>query len=728
MKRVAFLLLLVMLTFSLYSQTPEWTRLNPFPQSEEMIDITRIPGTNRLIASGHGSTIMISDDIGETWQSLCFTAGLPGTFISHEFYFINETTGFLTGQHKTILKTTDAGLTWELKYGYDISTNIFMDQIEFINDSVGCAVGGGGIILRTVDQGETWYTVASGVNNNLNNIEFLNDTTGFITYSSYEILKTQDGGISWSLEPLPEGLPPSAPVNDLYFIDDSVGFVVISGYQQPYEIFKSTDGGLTWFQVLEGVPGYYNGTFSFNDPQHGIVRFHGYDEEERLLITADGGNSWNIVEQAEEIGICAIDLAYYNETTLFTTGFNGCMFKSIDGGYTWEQINHNALNGYVNDAIAFDENNGIILESDPNESASIIRTTDGFKTFDTLLTFPQYHAFINFPDIDTGYCVTIAYPDLLIYRTMNGGEDWQTDIIDQEIPPPGIQEVDFYDGSTGIILQEDRIRLTKNAGNTWEEKIVQDSSFFFSVDYASKDKIVIAGIYKDSTALFKSFDSGDTWETDTIPSLAAPGIIEFINETYGFMLIGSQVFKSVDGGDSWTQSVINGNGFYDLRDIAFPSADTGYIVGWGMYDNVLKSTDAGETWYTINAPVTSAFNEVEFINSGTGYIFNLNDIFKTTTGGIVSAKSPESSNTFSIFNVYPNPFRSEVRIDINDQNSTTPYEMVIVNSTGKQVYATRIMPQTSGVLFYGTMLKPGVYFFQFRTEDTVIETKKMIKM
>jgi hypothetical protein len=76
------------------AQTPAWERLNPFPQSQEMIDIVKIPGTNRLIAAGMGSTIMISDDIGVTWQYFLYPAGLGSDFVAHKFTFINETTGF----------------------------------------------------------------------------------------------------------------------------------------------------------------------------------------------------------------------------------------------------------------------------------------------------------------------------------------------------------------------------------------------------------------------------------------------------------------------------------------------------------------------------------------------------------------------------------------------------------------------------------------------------------
>lgn len=729
MKRIYLPFILVILTGHLFSQTPAWTRLNPFPQAEEIIDITRIPGTNRLIAAGICSTVMISDDIGETWQIMTYPGGMPQDFFTHGFYFVNETTGFLFGRYHTILKTTDSGLTWEIKYGPDNSESEFTVEIEFISDSVGFAVGNGGVLLRTVDLGETWIPVESGAEYDLHNIGFINDTDGYIT--SYnkpgELLKTVNGGNSWVCQAYPEGLPDSEFIRDLYFVDSTTGFAFMYKWEEDGGIYKTTDGGLSWVQVLTDADG-YNGKFSFVDPEHGIAYCHNDNNESRIMITSDGGNSWSVVEQAEEAGICAIALNYYNQNIVFSGGYYGCMFKSVDGGYTWEQLNYNALNGVIDDAIVFDENNGILLTWVPYESSSIVKTNDGFNSFETILSFPYNTSCIDFPHIDSGYCVAFEYPDLLIYRTTNGGIDWQKDTIHQEFPPEYLMQIDFFNVQKGAILQYGKIRLTMDGGNTWIEKVPQENGEYQSIDYVTENKIVIAGTFEEKTALFVSNDNGETWQTDSIPSLTTPGDIRFINETDAFMLTESQVFKSTDGGYSWLPCVINGNAFNSLRDISFPTQDTGYMVGWAPYGNVLKSTDAGNTWNPVNAPVTAAFSHVEFLDSETGFIFNLNDIFKTSAGGVVNISSPEFSTHENIFNVYPNPFSRDIRVDISNPGRFSPYDMVIFNAAGEQVYSTTIHEGTSGVIFYGTMLKPGMYFFQFRKEGSVVETEKMIKL
>jgi hypothetical protein len=54
-------------SINIHAQLP-WTRISPTPQEHWINEIIRIPGTDRLMAACEGSTVMMSDDAGETWQ------------------------------------------------------------------------------------------------------------------------------------------------------------------------------------------------------------------------------------------------------------------------------------------------------------------------------------------------------------------------------------------------------------------------------------------------------------------------------------------------------------------------------------------------------------------------------------------------------------------------------------------------------------------------------------
>ena len=109
----------------------------------------------------------------EVWETLL---DIDGHFKS--IHFTDENTGYVTGVktvwhgsqggpfHTTgvILKTTDAGETWEEldlsiaeiedRNGYNIVPTLY--SIHFANSNRGYAVGGYGTILKTEDAGETW--------------------------------------------------------------------------------------------------------------------------------------------------------------------------------------------------------------------------------------------------------------------------------------------------------------------------------------------------------------------------------------------------------------------------------------------------------------------------------------------------------------------------------------------------------------------------------------------
>lgn len=70
----------------------------------------------------------------------------------------------------------------------------------------------------------------------------------------------------------------------------------------------------------------------------------------------------------------------------------------------------------------------------------------------------------------------------------------------------------------------------------------------------------------------------------------------------------------------------------NLYDVHFPTADTGYAVGYK--GTILKTIDAGETWFTLNSNTLSDIQTVHFLNANTGFAAGDSGIFKTTNGGI----------------------------------------------------------------------------------------------
>ena len=124
---------------------------------------------------------------------------------------MDASTGYVGGEYKTILKTTNGGTSWTT-INTDVGNpiNYQLVGMYFSDANTGFAVGGNsqgnqGLILKTTNSGATW-TPEYVANNYFGSIQFLNNTTGFIaggsiTNNTSTILKTNDGGSTWVVQP-----------------------------------------------------------------------------------------------------------------------------------------------------------------------------------------------------------------------------------------------------------------------------------------------------------------------------------------------------------------------------------------------------------------------------------------------------------------------------------------------------------------------------------------------
>ena len=128
-------------------------------------------------------------------------------------------------------------------------------------------------------------------------IHFFNESTGILITYDGKIFKTANRGVTWSLQYSNESN--RAPLNQILFIDDKVGYVV-GGDDNSYS--DHTSGGM-------------------------------------ILKTSDGGDTWTNVFHVTGSIKCN-SIAIDNENTLFVIGNANThksdkIFKSIDGGITW---------------------------------------------------------------------------------------------------------------------------------------------------------------------------------------------------------------------------------------------------------------------------------------------------------------------------------------------------------------------------------------------------------
>ena len=153
-----------------------------------------------------------------------------------------------------------------------------------------------------------------------------------------------------------------------------------------------------------------------------------------------------------------------------------------------------------------------------------------------------------------------------------------------------------------------------------------------------------------------TFDSLKTL-TSNIPNAVYPDLT-FINETTGFAITQGYIVKTSDGGNTWT--TINLPISTPLKKIQFTDNRTGYIIGGdNTFGVLLKTTDGGQNWIVKNLNALECPYGMYFLNNNTGFITGKNLFIKTIDGG--QTWTSIKSNAFRMFQ------------DINFKNSTEGY-------------------------------------------------------
>jgi photosystem II stability/assembly factor-like uncharacterized protein len=146
---------------------------------------------------------------------------------------------------------------------------------------------------------------------------------------------------------------------------------------------------------------------------------------------------------------------------------------------------------------------------------------------------------------------------------------------------------------------------------------------------------ILVACKKDDVPLFDntsnlSLDSLKTLSSN-IPNAVYPDLT-FINETTGFAVTQGFIVKTTDGGSTWTSINLPIN--TPPKKIQFTDSQTGYIIGGdNTFGVLLKTTDGGQNWTVHNLNTLECPYGMYFLNNNTGFITGKNLFIKTTDGG-----------------------------------------------------------------------------------------------
>jgi predicted secreted protein len=396
---------------------------------------------------------------------------------------------------------------------------------------------------------------------------------------------------------------------------------------------------------------------------------------------------------------------------------------------------------YKNSFLQIVENGYIIVGIKDGSDVWLIRTND---SGDTLWT-KTYQGSSNQnvtsvqKTLDNGYIITgwtyffheISWADAYLIKTNSSGDTMWTKIYqenDFQVMNSVQQTSDggyIMAGCTyDIFLEFDRDLLikTNSSGDTiWTKTYnYNGDSYLFSVQQTLDDNYIIAGTTTCSSAglydawLIKADSSGDTVWTKTFGGINSD-CAYMVRQTpdQGFIIIGETESFGAGGKDVWLIKTNSSGDTIWTKTYGGTGDDVAY--------SITQTLDGG---YIIAG-------KTESFGAGDSDVWLIKTDQDGNTEGITLIDNDFKNITpddYKLYQNYPNPFNPTTKISYSVLKSG--HVMIkIYNILGQEIQILVNKFQNAGYYtcdFNASNLPSGIYFYQFKVGNNIIETKKML--
>ena len=430
-----------------------------------------------------------------------------------------------------------------------------------------------------------------------------------------------------------------------------------------------------------------SGEYSFIDSLHGWAV-----TKTRLLATTDGGKSWKKILSWElpNLDIGGPDPTLYRINFISALeGFayqDGKLVHTLDSGSTWSALPDPAPGERLFSIEFINSMDGWVLA----EVIGLLRSRDGGKSWQPLKGpcppngYPYQKSF-NFVNASVGWstCTTenskTGTIDIRLFRTPDGGDNWEQIEVNAPASPPGIGQgmpgwipniadgMDvpaFFDYEHGWTAGSGVLFSSKDGGKYWQPLAPEGITSYISnpefVEANTGFAIASQGVAETGVALIKTTDGGRTW-TQILPPLY-PLLTSYLDTRTGFG-VGSNsgtglVYHTSDSGQTWQLVGSLPVDVISPQRIQFVDAVHGWILAQDCPDpknqtdcfenGIYQTDDGGKTWQrhlNIGLDAISTFSMVDALH---GYATTAVALRYMVTSDGLKSKQPASNQLGNI--------------------------------------------------------------------------------
>lgn len=422
------------------------------------------------------------------------------------------------------------------------------------------------------------------------------------------VVRSTNCGATWS--PVNTGLPDSAIITAIGIAPQAPVKVWCLTANPTGGIYQSTDAGNTWRRVntlphggtytwtaITFVPGYpdtmYAGFTSAGEP----------DTAWGLVRSIDGGTTWQLM--SDHLSFYDIQVNPADSTDLWSVVYTGSqawhMAHSLDGGHSWSLYPTGTPWAWVNN-MQWGGGQTLFVQTGAAPPVTLWRSDDFGDTWSQLTPNFPVARLGGYTDVavtrtlaTTTYFATVAG----IYRSRDGGFTGQT--VNQGILNTEIHDVVVHPTNPQVLYAGGAYGAWKSsdAGGSWE-RLSSRTINAIGFDGQHPDTVYFGG-----NGLQRTLNHGETMEMVNGSITGEITALCVLHDSTNQVIIGTisnasrYLYRSDNSGDTWNQ-LDTFSGFLLQKIVQHPTMTSLLYLGTDAYSNspLMKSIDRGRSWDT----------------------------------------------------------------------------------------------------------------------------------